>query len=63
MDEGKRFNIDCKIIDIGAEFNPTVRKCRMCDKEKYHMIFQPEGATHNLRSELFSHADTDSDCS
>ena len=53
-DEGTKFDIDWKIVERGAEFNPTTRKCRLCDKEKYYIIFQPEGAILNLRSELFS---------
>ena len=52
-DENKNFNIKWNIIDKAPEFNPTTRKCRLCDKEKYYIIFQPEGATLNQRSELF----------
>ena len=43
-----------KIIDRGNVFDPTTRKCRLCLKEKYYIIFQPPGATLNERSELFS---------
>ena len=53
-DERKKHDIKWELIDRAPEFNPTNRKCRLCDKEKYYIIFQPEGATLNSRSELFS---------
>ena len=53
-DEGKKYKINWKIIDRGKKFNPSNRKCNLCLKEKFHIIFQPEGAKLNKRSELFS---------
>ena len=53
-DEGKQFRINWKIIDRGKKFNPSNRKCNLCLKEKFHIIFQPSGASLNKRSELFS---------
>ena len=38
--EKKNFDIKWKIIDRGKSFNPTNRKCNLCLKEKYHIIFQ-----------------------
>ena len=43
-----------KTIDRAPRFNPVTKKCRLCLKEKYYIIFQPEGAKLNERSELFS---------
>ena len=51
---GKKFKINWKIIDRGKKFNPSNRKCNLCLKEKFHIIFQPEGAGLNKRSNLFS---------
>ena len=48
------FEIKWKIIDRGKRFNPSTRKCNLCLKEKYHIIFQPSSASLNKRSELFS---------
>ena len=48
------FNIKWSVIDRGKPFNPVTRRCNLCTLEKYHIIFQPEGATLNKRSELFS---------
>ena len=53
-DENKNFNIRWKIIDRGKKFNQRTRKCNLCLKEKYNIIFKPSGATLNRRSELFS---------
>ena len=53
-DENKNYNLKWRIIDRGRKFNPINRKCHLCLKEKYHIIFQPEGASLNRRSELFS---------
>ena len=53
-DENKNYRISWKIIDRGKTFNPSTRKCNLCLKEKYNIIFKPAGATLNKRSELFS---------
>ena len=53
-DRNKNFELKWELIDRASEFNPTNRKCRLCNKEKYYIIFQPDGATLNARSELFS---------
>ena len=53
-DKNVDFNISWNIIDRGKDFNPTTKKCRLCLKEKYYIIFHPDGATLNERSELFS---------
>ena len=48
------YNIKWKAVDRAARFNPVTKKCRLCLKEKYYIIFQPEGAKLNRRSELYS---------
>ena len=53
-DKNENFDIKWSIVDRAKEFNPVTKKCRLCDKEKYYIIFQPEGAKLNERSELFS---------
>ena len=50
----KTFNISWSVIDKAPDFNPATGKCRLCLKEKFYIIFQPEGATLNQRSELFT---------
>ena len=35
-------------------FNPISKSCRLCLKEKFLIMFRPEGATLNSRSEFFA---------
>ena len=53
-DEDKSYRINWSLIGRAPKFSPITKKCRLCIKEKYHIIFQPEGASLNKRSELFS---------
>ena len=52
--EIKNFDIKWTIIDKVKDFNPITRKCRLCMKEKFHILYNKSGATLNERSELFS---------
>ena len=36
--QGVPFSLEWDIIDRAPPFNPTTRKCRLCLKEKYHII-------------------------
>ena len=54
QDNNVNFDINWKIIGRAKPFNPVTKKCNLCIKEKYHIIFQPESASLNQRSELFS---------
>ena len=53
-DRGVPFSLEWDIIDRAPPFNPTTRKCRLCLKEKYHIMFSREGASLNQRSEIFN---------
>ena len=53
-DKNEDYNVNWSVIGRASDFNPITRKCRLCIKEKFHIIFQPEGAKLNERSELFS---------
>ena len=52
--EGHPYEVSWKTIGRGAPFNPTTKTCQLCLLEKYLIIFSPEGATLNKRSELYS---------
>jgi hypothetical protein len=52
-DEGIDYDITWKIIARGRGFNPTTRSCQACLKEKIYIMFRPEGATLNARSECY----------
>ena len=35
-------------------YNHTRRSCQLCLKEKYYIMFRPEGASLNSRNEIFA---------
>ena len=43
------------ICETKVAFNPLTSYCKLCTMEKYFIMFKPEGATINLRSEFFNH--------
>ena len=51
---GIPYKISWKILSKATSFNPSTKKCNLCLKEKYFIIFNPEGATLNDRNELFA---------
>ena len=54
--EGKIYKIDWSILcETKTAFNPTTGICKLCTMEKYLIMFRPEDATLNLRSEFFGH--------
>ena len=53
-DEGKPFQIEWDILDRAPSYNPVSRKCRLCLKEIYYIMFRPESASLNCRNELFN---------
>ena len=54
QDQGISYDLNWKIIARGRGFNPTSRSCQACLKEKYFIMFRPEGATLNDRNEFYS---------
>ena len=50
------YTITWKILkETKTNFNPTTGFCMLCANEKFLIMFKPEDATLNLRSEFFSH--------
>ena len=50
----KPYTITWDIMDRAPVFSPVSRKCRLCLKEIYYIMFKPESATLNQRKELFN---------
>jgi hypothetical protein len=48
------YEVSWKKLARGSTFNPTNKTCQLCLKEKYLIMFSPEGATLNTRNELYS---------
>ena len=53
-DRGIDPTITWKIIDRGKSFSPVTGVCHLCIKEAFYIIFRPELAKLNKRSETFS---------
>ena len=49
------YNIRWEFIEHAAPFNPTTWWCRLCTLEKYYILFKPEEASLNQRSEFFNY--------
>ena len=51
---GRRPVVTWSILDSGLDtYNPTTKKCNLCIREKFFILFEPEKATLNARQELF----------
>ena len=46
--------VSWKLVDRGKIFSPVTGVCQLCTKEAFYIIFKPEMAELNSRSELFS---------
>ena len=53
-DRGADYSVKWKILERAPPFNPVRRKCMLCLKEKFYIMYRPEGSTLNKRSEIFS---------
>ena len=48
------YSLDWKVIDKGKTFNPITGVCRLCLKEKFHILYNPDVSTLNSREEVFT---------
>jgi len=53
-DQAVPYSLTFKPLDRAPSYNPVTNVCRLCLKEKYYIMFHPDGATLNSRSEFFS---------
>ena len=53
-DSGINFKVSWKTKERSSAYNSTTKKCRICLKEKLHILYKREGATLNRRSEIFN---------
>ena len=53
-DENISYNLKWKIIAKAKAYSTSTKVCNLCIKEKYYIICQPQLASLNHRSELFS---------
>ena len=53
-DKNINYSIQFKRLAQAPGFSPVTKQCRLCLNEKYFIMFQPQGANINIRSEFFS---------
>ena len=46
--------ISWKLIDRGKTYSPVTNTCQLCIKEAYHIIFNPQLADLNSKSDFFT---------
>ena len=51
-DKGTEFNIRWRTISKCNSYSPSSKKCNLCLREKYYIIFRPNMASLNNRNEL-----------
>ena len=52
--EGIEPDVTWKMIDRGKPYSPVTGVCQLCVKEAFYILFRPELAELNSRSEIFS---------
>ena len=53
QDKGENYSVQWEIIDKGGTYNPTSKKCMVCLKEKFHIMYDVCDKL-NKRNEVFS---------
>ena len=54
-DNNLNYQVTYKLIDRAATYSPVTDKCGLCIKEKYYIMFYPNLANLNDKSESYSH--------
>ena len=52
--QNKNFTITWKKLENAKPFNPISKKCRLCLREKFHIMYRRENASLNKRNEVFN---------
>ena len=52
--ENVDFDICWNIIGKTKMYNPSTKLCNLCNLEKFHILYNPKGATLNKRKEIFN---------
>ena len=53
-DKGIDYDIEWKLLDRAPTYNPTTKKCRLCLKEKFYIMYRKDNSSLNKRSEVFN---------
>ena len=53
-EKSKNFTVDWRILEKAKPYNPISKKCMLCLKEKFYIMYHRDGSTLNKRSEVFN---------
>ena len=53
-EQDKEYDLKWMLIDRGKAFNPIQKKCKICLKDKFHIMYNRSGASPNRRKEVFN---------
>ena len=53
-ERSKDYTIDWKIIEKANIYNPITKKCMLCLKEKFYIMYDRKGSSLNKRNEVFN---------
>ena len=53
-DNGRDYEITWKLLERAPTHNPITKKCRLCLKEKFYIMYHSGGSTLNKRNEVFN---------
>ena len=53
-DKGIEFDTSWRILERASLYNPATKKCNLCLKEKYFIMYSDTSSTLNKRSEVFN---------
>ena len=55
-EQGRDPKVEWKILEKNIPtFNPVTGLCKLCTREKYNIVMNPQLATLNSRQEIFAH--------
>ena len=52
--DSKQYKMSWLLVDKGGDFNPVNKKCQICLKEKFYIMYDTGGSTLNKREEVYN---------
>ena len=52
--DNKTYRVKWKIIDRASPYNPITKRCNLCNKERFYIMYKRNMATLNKRKEVYT---------
>ena len=52
--DSKTYRVKWKIIDRASQYNPITKRCNLCNKERFYIMYKRNMATLNKRKEVYT---------